>query len=62
MIEEISTRAASEGTRRRPRWWLVTKNENGRVEFLTMFREEYGGEALPIFAYEEEDEMLLNLN
>jgi len=62
MIEEISTRAASEGTRRHPRWWLITKNENGRIEFLTMFREEYGGEALPIFAYEEEAEMFLHLS
>ena len=62
MIEELSTRAASEGTRRRPRWWLITKNENGRIEFLTMFRKEYGGEALPIFAYEEEAEMFLHLS
>ena len=62
MIEEISTWAASEGTRRRPRWWLITKAENGRIEFLTTFRDEYGGEALPIFAYEEEAEMFLHLS
>jgi hypothetical protein len=62
MIEELSTRAASEGTRRRPRWWLIAKNENGRIEFLTTFRDEYGGEALPIFGYEEEAEMFLHLS
>jgi len=62
MIEEISTRAASEGTRRRPRWWLITKTENGRIEFLTTFRDEDGGEALPIFGYEEEAEMFLHLS
>ena len=62
MIEEISTWAASEGTRRRPRWWLIDKTQNGRIEFLTTFRDEYGGEALPIFAYEEEAEMFLHLS
>ena len=62
MIEELSTRAASEGTRRRPRWWLIDKTQNGRIEFLTTFRDEYGGEALPIFAYEEEAEMFLHLS
>ena len=62
MIEEISTRAASEGTRRRPRWWLITKTENGRIEFLTTFRDEDGGEALPVFGYEEEAEMFLHLS
>jgi hypothetical protein len=62
MIEEISTRAASEGTRRRPRWWLITKTENGRIEFLTTFRDEDSGEALPVFGYEEEAEMFLHLS
>ena len=63
MIEEISTRAASEGTRRRPRWWLIAKTENGRVEFLTTTaRDEDGGETLPVFGYEEEAEMFLHLS
>ena len=62
MIEEISTWAASEGTRRRPRWWLIAKTQDGRVEFLTTFRDEDGGETLPIFAYEEEAEMFLYLS
>jgi hypothetical protein len=64
MIEEISTRvglarAATEGTRRRPRWWLVAKTENGRVEFLITARDEDGEEILPVFGYEEEAEMFL---
>ena len=67
MIEEISTkvglaRAATEGPRRRPRWWLIAKTENGRVEFLTtMAQNEDGGETLPVFGYEEEAEMFLHL-
>jgi len=66
MVEEISTRvgstrAAPEGTRRRPRWWLIAKTENGGVEFLTTAREEDGGETLPVFGYEEETEMFLHL-
>jgi hypothetical protein len=67
MIEEISprvvlARAATEGTRRRPRWWLIAKHEYGRVEFLTMARDEDGGEILPVFGYEEEAEMFLHLS
>jgi hypothetical protein len=66
MIEEISTkvgvaRAATEGTRRRPRWWLIAKTENGRVEFLTTTHGEDGGETLPVFGHEEEAEMFLHL-
>jgi hypothetical protein len=67
MIEEISprvgfARAATEGTRRRPTWWLIAKIENGRVEFLTTTaRDEDGGETLPVFGYEEEAEMFLHL-
>jgi hypothetical protein len=67
MLEEISTkvglaRAATEGTRRRPRWWLIAKTENGRVEFLTTTaRDEDGGETLPVFGHEEEAEMFLHL-
>jgi hypothetical protein len=64
MIEEISTRvglarAATEGPRRRPRWWLIAKNENRQVEFLTMAYDEDGEETLPVFGYEEEAEMFL---
>jgi hypothetical protein len=61
MIEQISTRAASEGTGRRPRWWLIAKTENGQIEFLTTARDEYGGKTLPIFGYEEEAQMFLYL-
>ena len=67
MLEEISTkvglaRAATEGTRRRPRWWLIAKTEKGRVEFLTtMAQNEDGGETLAVFGYEEEAEMFLHL-
>ena len=66
MSEEISTtvssaRAATGGTRRRPRWWLIAKNESGRLEFLTTVRDEDGEETLPVFGYEEEAEMFLHL-
>jgi hypothetical protein len=66
MIEEISTRvgsarAATGGIRRRPRWWLIAKNEDGRVEFLTTCCGEDGGETLPVFGYEEEAKMFLHL-
>jgi hypothetical protein len=65
MIGEISARVGSarvtEGTRRRPRWWLIAKTENGRVEFLTTARDEDGGETLPVFGYEEEAKMFLHL-
>jgi hypothetical protein len=62
MIEEISIKTTAEGTRRRPRWWLLAKTENGRVEFLTTARDEDGGETLPVFGYEEEAEMFLHLS
>jgi hypothetical protein len=67
MLEEISTRVgwarvAMEGTRRRPRWWLLAKTERGRVEFLTTSACDCdGGETLPVFGYEEEAEMFLHL-
>jgi hypothetical protein len=68
MLEEISprvglARVATEGTRRRrPRWWLIAKIENGRLEFLTTACDEDGGETLPVFGYEEEAEMFLHLS
>ena len=67
MLEEISTKvdsikAPTEGTRRRPRWWLIAKTENGRVEFLTITaRDEDGGKILPLFGHEEEAKMFLHL-
>jgi hypothetical protein len=66
MIEEISPRvglerAATEETRRRPRWWLIAKHENRQVEFLTMAHDEDDEEILPVFGYEEEAEMFLHL-
>jgi hypothetical protein len=65
MIEEISTRAgsarATEGTRRRrPRWWLIAKTEDGGVEFLTTSGD--NGETLPVFGHKEEAEMFLHLS
>jgi hypothetical protein len=67
MLEEFSTkvglaREAPEETKRRLRWWLIAKTENGRVEFLTTTaRDEDGAETLPVFGYEEEAEMFLHL-
>ena len=66
MIEEISTRvgsarAATKGTRRRPKWWVIANTENGRIEFLTTARDKDGGETLPVFGHEEEAEMFLHL-
>jgi hypothetical protein len=65
LIEESPTRrtdlaGAVEGTRSsRPRWWLIVKNENGRVRFLTM---DWGGEeALAVFGHQEEAEIFLQV-
>ena len=41
-------------------YWLIAKNENGRVEVLTVDLGE-GEQALPVFGYEEEAEMFLCL-
>jgi hypothetical protein len=62
MIEGISIKTTAEGTKRRPRWWLLAKTERGRVEFLTTARDEDGGETLLVFGYEEEAEMFLHLS
>jgi hypothetical protein len=59
MIEEISTARVVQGSRGRPRWWLIAKNGSGRVKFLTTNRD--GGEILPVFGHEEEAEMFLHL-
>jgi hypothetical protein len=59
MSEEISTARVVQGSRGRPRWWLIAKNGSGRVKFLTTNRD--GGEILPVFGHEEEAEMFLHL-
>lgn len=67
MIEEVSARvgsartAVAQGTQRRPRWWLIARNANGRVEFLTTNRDGGGGQTLAVFGHEEEAEMFLRL-
>ena len=50
------------GTGRAPgsTYWFIAKNENGRVEVLTVDLGE-GEQALPVFGYEEEAEMFLCL-
>jgi hypothetical protein len=39
-------------------YWLIAKNENRRIEVLTVLLAG-GGEALPIFSYEQEAELFL---
>jgi hypothetical protein len=41
-------------------YWLITKNENGRIEVLTALLAD-GEEALPIFSYEQEAELFLGI-
>ena len=52
--------ATERGPRRRPVWsyWLISKNQNGRIEVFTTLLAG-GGEALPIFSYEQEAELFL---
>jgi hypothetical protein len=40
-----------------PAYWLIAKNENGRIELLTFD----GGEVMPVFSFGEEAEMFLRL-
>ena len=67
MIEESlarvvsARRAAARGSHRHKRWWLIAKNGNSRVQFLTVDREGDCGETLVIFGHEEEAEMFLYL-
>ncbi|HLM76999.1 MAG TPA: hypothetical protein VK361_01185 [Rubrobacteraceae bacterium] len=42
-------------------YWLIAKHENGRMEVFTVDSDGDGGEALPVFSYEEEAEMFLRL-
>lgn len=57
----LSYRAIKREPGRRPvlSYWLITKNENGRIEVLTALLAD-GEEALPIFSYEQEAELFLN--
>jgi hypothetical protein len=41
-----------------PAYWLITRNENCRIEMLTIRLPE-GKEALPVFSFEEEAQMYL---
>ena len=40
--------------------WLITRNENGQLKFLTLSLTG-GEEVLPVFSFEEEAEMFLSL-
>jgi hypothetical protein len=54
-------RAIEGGPGRRPvlSYWLIAKNENGRIEVLTALLAD-GEEAIPVFSYEQEAELFLN--
>ena len=58
MTEAEATRPP--GRAPRSAYWLITKNENGRIEVLTTNLAE-GEQALPVFGHEEEGEMFLSL-
>ncbi len=53
-------RATKWGPGRRPvlSYWLIAKNQNGRMKVFTTLLAG-GGEALPIFSYEQEAELFL---
>lgn len=53
-------RAIEQEPGRRPvlSYWLISKNENGRIEIFTALLAD-GEEALPIFSYEQEAELFL---
>ncbi len=61
---EIQTTMPYRATKREPgrrpvlSYWLITKNDNGRLEVFTTLLAG-GGEALPIFSYEQEAELFL---
>ncbi len=57
-IETGQPESAAEPATRRPpglMYWLIAKVENGRMEMLTLDRDEI----LPVFSHEEEAEMFL---
>jgi hypothetical protein len=62
----LAKRTAAQASRRAPgrqpgsAYWLVARNENGRLEVLTTGLAG-GEEALPVFSHEEEAEMFLRL-
>lgn len=64
MATKSETRLPYRAIERRPgrrpvlSYWLIAKNENGRIEVLTALLAG-GGEALPIFSYEQEAELFL---
>ena len=62
-IEAKGTERAAELAPRRPlpglAYWLIAKNESGRIGVLTLYR--CGEEVLPVFGHEEEAEMFLQL-
>ena len=43
-------------------YWLIVKNENGRIEIFIDGLAGKGEEALPVFSHEEETEMFLSLS
>jgi hypothetical protein len=57
---KLPYRAIVRGPGRRPvlSYWLIAKNENGRMEVFTALLAD-GEEALPIFSYEQEAELFL---
>lgn len=56
--QEASGRAS--GRRPASVYWLITRNENSRLEVLTLSLAD-GEEVLPVFSYEEEAHMFLSL-
>jgi hypothetical protein len=58
----LSYQAIERRLRQRPvlSYWLIAKNENGRIEVLTALLAD-GKEALPVFSYEQEAELYLKL-
>ena len=64
MATKSETRLPYRAIERRPgrrpvlSYWLIAKNENGRIEVLTALLAD-GEEALPIFSYEQEAELFL---
>ena len=59
-------RTGERASRRVPGWypgstyWLIARNDNGRLEILTTGRAS-GEEAMPVFSHEEEAEMFLRV-
>ena len=61
--EKIETNQAKSQVKRAPgsaSYWLITKNYNGRMEVLTIYRR--GEQLLAVFSHEDEAEMFLRLS